>query len=318
MKINYLFLLEKETAEDFFTENSVAIFGQDLKIKIIDFKRAYTYNPDSYNIFYHLSVNGTERKVRISTSRAIDKEPDFQVLDFFYQNGFASGEILTAKPLAFIKKKNILVYEHVDGTVLMEKLNSDLDILKEWIKQASLALKKIHVLPRPDFQIWDYHKFFYFNAGERNSLKKYYPETESSLDAIIKKISELIEKNKNPVVCHGDFQPANLLLSGEKMYILDLDLVTFLDKEYDITVFISQLFYMTKRFGNFENFEILKNIFLDNYGPVDHKKLVYYEALINLRTLSVFCLSQGREENSEFIPLTYQRLKNNLDQIENA
>jgi thiamine kinase-like enzyme len=318
MKINYLFLLEKETAEDFFTENSVAIFGQDLKIKILDFKRAYTYNPDSYNIFYHLSVNGAERKVRISTSRAIDKEPDFQVLDFFYQNGFNSGEILTAKPLAFIKEKNILVYEHVDGTVLMEKLNADFDILKGWIKQASLALKKIHALPRPDFETWDYHKFFHYNNGERAALIKYYPEIEKSLDKIVAKISVLIENNMTQCVCHGDFQPANLLLADEKMYILDLDLVSIIDKEYDIAVFTNQLFFMIKRFGNFENAEVLKNIFMENYGPIDNKKIIYYEALINLKTLATYCLSQGREENTEYIPLAYQKLNHSLDQLKDA
>ena len=315
MKIDYSFLLNKTTAEEFLNQNSSVIFGSNEKIEIFDFKRAYTYNPDSFNIFYHISVSGQERKIRVSTSTAIDKKPFYDVLSFFYKNGFDSGEVLVAEPLAYLADKNILIYEHVDGTVLMEKLNSDLEILKKWIAQAGQALKKIHALPMPDFPTWDYHRFFHYNGGERAALAKFYPEIEKTLDEIVAKISDLIETNIQPSVCHGDFQPANLLLADPKMYVLDLDLVSLIDKEYDIAVFTNQLFFMTKRFGNFENAELLKNIFMENYGEIDNNKIVYYEALINLKTLTTYCLSQGREENTEYIPLAYQRFTKSLEQL---
>lgn len=317
MTIDYSFLLQKDSAEEFLNQYSETIFGSPKTVQIIDFKRAYTYNSDSYNVFYHISVSGQERKIRVSTSRVIDKKPFYEVLSFFYQNGFNAGDILVAEPLTYITDKNILIYEHVEGTVLMEKLNSEIGALQKWIKQAAMALKKIHSLPKPDFETWDYKRFFYFNSTERGALKKYYPDIEEILNQTITKITELIEKNKQAVVCHGDYQPANLLLAGDKMYILDLDLVSLLDQEYDVTVFVNQLFYMIKRFGNVENFDGLKAIFLENYGPVNSEKTTYYETLINLRTLATFCLSQGREENTEFMPLVYKNLQKNLEQLKN-
>ena len=315
MSVDLNFLLDKEKVEDFINQRSHDLFGSSDYVEVVEISRTATYNKSSYNVLYIIKVHGGIKEIRASASQQISKVANFQLLKFIYENGFDSGKFLIAKPLGYFEDFNVMFYENIQGKPLMVELTTSLDELVSKIKPCAQMLKKIHGLPKPEISLWEANKFFEFKDLERGALRNYYPQIATKLDDVLVSIKKKINSNKTSVFCHGDFQPSNLIINQDKIYVLDFDLVSLFDKEYDIANFISQLRVMTKRFGNFENFEILEKEFLSGYGPYDLEKYNYYEALVNLRILATFCVSQGRENNLEYMPFIYELLKENLNQI---
>ena len=310
------FLLDKEKVEAFINQRSQDLFGLADQVEIVEISRTATYNKSSFNILYKIRVGDSVKEVRASASQQISKKTNFELLKFIYENGFNSGKFLIAKPLGYFEDYNVMFYENIQGKPLISELATSLNELISKVKLCAQMLKKIHSLPEPEISLWDADNFFEFKDLERGALQNYYPQITTKLDDILVNIKAKIDGKKTNVFCHGDFQPSNLIINQDEIYVLDFDLVSLLDKEYDIANFIGQLRVMTKRFGNFENFEILKKEFLSDYGSYDQEKYNYYETLVNLRILAIFCVSQGRENNLEYMPFIYELLKENLNQIE--
>lgn len=315
MKNDLNFLLDKEKIEAFINQRSQNLFGSPNQIEITEISRTATYNKSSFNVLYKIKVEGIIKEVRASASQQISKKANFELLKFIYENGFESGKFLIAKPMGYFEDFNVMFYENIQGKPLISELATSLSELISKIELCAEMLKKIHGLPKPEISLWDADNFFEFKDLERGALKNYYPQIATKLDDILVNIKAKIDSNKTTVFCHGDFQPSNLIINQDEIFVLDFDLVSLLDKEYDIANFISQLRVMTKRFGNFENFKTLEEEFLSGYGQYDLEKYNYYEALVNLRILATFCVSQGRENNLEYMAFIYELLKENLNQI---
>lgn len=309
------FLLDKEKVEEFINQRSQDLFGSSDHIEITEISRTATYNKSSFNVLYKVKVGDSVKEIRASASQQISKKANFELLEFIYKNGFDSGKFLIAKPLGYFEDFNVMFYENIQGKPLMVELATSLDELISKIKLCAQMLKKIHGLPQPEISLWEADNFFEFKDLERGALKNYYPQIAGELDSIVTQIKDKIDHKKITSFCHGDFQPSNLIINQDKIYVLDFDLVSLIDKEYDIANFISQLRIMAKRFGNFENFKILEKEFLSEYGQYDLEKYNFYEALVNLRILATFCVSQGRENNLEYMAFIYKLLKENLNQI---
>lgn len=315
MSVDLNFLLDKEKVEEFINQISQDLFGSPDHIEITEISRTATYNKSSFNVLYKIKVDGNKKEIRVSASQQISKKANFQLLKFIYENGFDSGEFLIAKPLGYFEDFNLMFYENIQGKPLISELATSLSELVLKVKLCAQMLKKIHGLPKPEISLWDANNFFEFKELERGALQNYYPKIATKLDDILVNIKKKIDSDKTTVFCHGDFQPSNLIINQDEIYVLDFDLVSLLDKEYDIANFISQLRIMTKRFGNFENFKTLEKEFLFNYGQYDLEKYNYYEALVDIRILATFCVSQGRENNLEYMPFVFELLKENLNQI---
>lgn len=302
---NLDFLLNQDQIEMFLNQNAKKIFGEVCGIKILELKRSKTYNPDSYNVLYKIKLGNEIKEIRASATKTllIDKKTEFKIIQYYYENGFDKGDLLVAKPLAYFDEFNLMFYENIMGSVFINDLNDDLEKLKIKTKDSALALKKIHALKKPDFDLWDSDALFIFKNYEKASLAKYYPELNNKLDNLISNIKEKVDKIKSADYCHGDYQPANIIFSDDKLYIFDFGLTCLLDREYDVATFVNQLRVMIKRFGKYENFEILKNIFLENYGNYNKEKYEIYSLLLNIRILVTFCVTQGKEDNLDYMPL---------------
>lgn len=309
------FLLDKDKVEKFLNEKAQELFGAPDRVEILEIKRTATYNKSSYNVLYKIKINDKLWEIRASASEQLSKKANFELLKFIYNHGFDQGQFLIAKPLGFFEDSNVMFYENIQGKPLMTELGEDVVALTSKIKLCAGILKKIHGLPEPEVKLWNANDFFEFKKLERGALQIYYPAVARELDNLIMKIKEKIDKNKTPEFCHGDYNPNNLIINRDKIYVLDFDMVSFIDKEYDLANFVDQLQIMTKRFGNFENFETFKKEFLISYGDYDVDKYNLYDALVNLRILATFCVSQGRENNLEFMAFIFELLKENLNQI---
>lgn len=309
------FLLDKDKVEKFLNEKAQVLFGAPDRVEILEIKRTATYNKSSYNVLYRIKISEEVQEIRASASEQLSKKANFQLLEFIYQHGFDAGNLLIAKPLGYFEDENVMFYENIEGKPLMIELTEDKNVLIPKIKLCAGILKKMHGLPKPEVDLWDANNFFEFKKLERGALQIYYPEVARQLDNLISQIRTKIDKNKTLSFCHGDYNPNNLIINRDKIYVLDFDLVSFIDKEYDLANFVDQLQIMTKRFGNFENFETFKKEFLISYGDYDVDKYNLYDALVNLRILATFCVSQGRENNLEFMAFIFELLKENLNQI---
>lgn len=311
------FLTNKKLAEEFLNNNANAIFDSMTKIEVLDINRSKTYNPDSYNILYKLKVGENIKKIRASASkmRVINKKNEYQLIKHYYDNGFSAGDELVAKPLHYFDEYNLMFYEDIEGEVFFKNLNTGIDVLKTKVVQCARALKKIHNLPKPNTALWDADHLFIYQSFEKNALKIYYPKLYDQLDTIVGTIKEESNNIKNDDFCHGDFQPTNIIFAKDKLFVLDFGMNCLLDKEYDIACFINQMQIMLRRYGDYGNFQKVRELFLTTYGEYDKEKYDLYAALINLRILVVFCITPALENNIGYTPFIYEILKKDLRNI---
>ncbi|MGA2666871.1 MAG: phosphotransferase [Patescibacteria group bacterium] len=312
------FLLDKNQAEKFFTQNSQKIFEKEGAVEILEIKRSETYNPDSFNIFYRLRVEGVEMAVRGSASIEASEETEFKALQWCYEHGLNSGNILAPKPLGYFEEYNLMFYENVSGNFLLESLGESFEELAIKVTFCAQALRKFHSLPKPNFHLWNASALFHCNEYEKRHLERYFPKFGRKVNTVLEVIKSEVDQKTSASLCHGDFQPTNIIINQEKFYILDYGLTSFLDKEYDLVNFINQLRVMLKRFGRFENFEKLKETFLSNYGPSDPEKFQLYNLLSNIRILTTFSLTNLKMggADQEYMDLVYQLIKKDIEPLE--
>jgi len=94
------------------------------------------------------------------------------------------------------------------------------------------ALKKIH---NSDMKFKDYNAFGRLDADQNYCLETGYVFPQEYLD-LRKKLDDIraTQVNVPKVPCHCDYQPTNLVISGDKLYVLDWEFAGMNDPFYDI------------------------------------------------------------------------------------
>lgn len=119
--------------------------------------------------------------------------------------------------------------EYVEGTIL-----SDTDIFS-YNEMSVAALKKIH---SSDLKFHDYNAFDRLSDDERYCREmgfthpKEYIELRQKLEAMRQAHAEVKQ-----VPCHCDYQPTNLVINGDKLYVLDWEFAGMNDPFYDIACY---------------------------------------------------------------------------------
>ena len=119
--------------------------------------------------------------------------------------------------------------EYVEGTIL-----SETDVVS-YNDMSVKALKKIH---NSDLRFKDYNAFGRLSDYERYCREmgfthpKEYISLRDRLDQIRQNFSDI-----KLVPCHCDYQPTNLVVSGEKLYVLDWEFAGMNDPFYDIACY---------------------------------------------------------------------------------
>lgn len=128
-------------------------------------------------------------------------------------------EILSGEKLA----------EYVEGTIL-----SETDIIS-YNDMSAKALKQIH---NSQLRFKDYNAF-----GRLADDERYCRETGFTHPAEYLELRQKLEEmRKNyahvkPVPCHCDYQPTNLVIDGDKLYVLDWEFAGMNDPFYDIACY---------------------------------------------------------------------------------
>lgn len=119
--------------------------------------------------------------------------------------------------------------EYVEGTIM-----SETDVVS-YNAMSVAALKKIH---QSDLKFRDYNAFGRLDDDERFCREmgfehpKEYVELRHKLDAMRKAHAD-VER----VPCHCDYQPTNLVINGDKLYVLDWEFAGMNDPFYDIACY---------------------------------------------------------------------------------
>lgn len=128
-------------------------------------------------------------------------------------------EILSGEKLA----------EYVEGTIM-----STTDIVS-YNEMSVTALKKIH---NSELKFRDYNAF-----GRLDDYERYCRETgfthPEEYTRLRKKLDEIrkTQVNIKKVPCHCDYQPTNLVINGDKFYVLDWEFAGMNDPFYDIACY---------------------------------------------------------------------------------
>lgn len=281
---NVDFILNLSQAQDFLNKNANEIFGRNDSIKLINIKQSRTYNPEAYNLLYKVNYGNQNELLRVSSSKIFSKKHDYLVMKYFYTNGFNNGPYLVPKPLAFFEEANLLFYQNIRGDLLRDVLEEDINSIEYCIEKSSRLLKKIHSLRLPDFALFDTNLFFKnFNF---ESIVSKYPELKN-IGEVIGKIKNHLESQNGKYFCHGDFNPNNIILTKNNIYIIDFGLTCIFHKEIDIASFLVHLKLMLRQVKRDNEFDILKNNFLKNYGGYNERILNLLTTLIDIRLLEI-------------------------------
>ncbi|MBR5910675.1 MAG: phosphotransferase [Bacteroidales bacterium] len=119
--------------------------------------------------------------------------------------------------------------EYVEGTIM-----STTDVVS-YNKMSVAALKKIH---GSDLKFRDYNAFGRLDTYQNYCLEMGFTFPQEYLD-LRKKLETIRDAHANvpKVPCHCDYQPTNLVISGEKLYVLDWEFAGMNDPFYDIACY---------------------------------------------------------------------------------
>ena len=102
-------------------------------------------------------------------------------------------------------------------------------------KMSVAALKKIH---NSDLKFKDYNAFGRLDTYQKYCIEMGFAHPQEYLD-LRNKLEELRKQYVNvPMVpCHCDYQPTNLVISDDKLYVLDWEFAGMNDPFYDIACY---------------------------------------------------------------------------------
>ncbi len=312
----------------FFNSRIKRYFPKALAVDEVEIKlRKNFLNYESLSLEYKLKIkfNSSKRQKTIQGRLKRTKNCAFDnprnhylFLKYLRQKGFKKYLV---KPLDYLEKYNLLLYENVPGTsfqTLLEKRETD--IILNFVPSMAKLLYKIHHLP-----ISNKTKFPLKTKNVENSeirhwlylLKKYYRPGLLPIKKVLKRMNYikrnnfyLFDKVEEYGISHGDIHLGNFLRNGKKIKIIDFSDAYLYDYFDDIARFLVQLksmslFYLGKKHKRF--YQKAKQLFLDSYFKKginqDDKIKIRYFALRNLVqiTANLIFLEKNKKSKRKII-----------------
>ena len=177
----------------------------------------YTYVVETRGKRYTYRVPGKYAEKFVDRVEEWDNIQEVNRLEL--NNATSYVEIISGEKLA----------EYVEGTIL-----SDTDVVS-YNAMSVAALKKLH---NSDLKFKDYNAFERLDNYERYCREmgfthpKEYITLRQKLDALNRTHADV-----KKVPCHCDYQPTNLVLGGDRLYVLDWEFAGMNDPFYDIACY---------------------------------------------------------------------------------
>lgn len=133
-----------------------------------------------------------------------------------------------------------LVYEYIEGKKSIARyVSEDLDNIDMYMKKFALVAREFHSVKCDTTQFESMHDRVINQINTRDILYE-----EQKVKAF--KFLETIELKT--VCAHGDFQTGNVILAGDKSYVIDLNSMGYGNPEFDIAMFYFFCFLFPKKF----------------------------------------------------------------------
>ena len=177
----------------------------------------YTYVVETRGKRYTYRVPGKYAEKFVDRVEEWDNIQEVNRLDL--NNATSYVEIISGEKLA----------EYVEGTIL-----SDTDVVSHNAISVA-ALKKLH---NSDLKFKDYNAFKRLDDYERYCREMGFTHPKEYI-ALRKKLDTMRQNHADVkmVPCHCDYQPTNLVLSGDRLYVLDWEFAGMNDPFYDIACY---------------------------------------------------------------------------------
>ncbi|MHA2397346.1 MAG: aminoglycoside phosphotransferase family protein [Promethearchaeota archaeon] len=137
-----------------------------------------------------------------------------ELIDYQYQMDSLIGDIFPNCPKAFEKLEEEgkigIVYEYVEGIPLREYMGNSFKKVGEGMRMLAEIHAEMHKHEIMD--ILTQHNFFSIAINKADLL------SDDQKKAIITYLEKLPD---GKTICHGDMHPENILLSNEKLYVMD-------------------------------------------------------------------------------------------------
>ena len=177
----------------------------------------YTYVVECQGVKYTYRVPGKYAEKFVDRDDELDNIKKVEKLDV--NNETVYVELRTGEKLAL----------YVEGTIM-----SNADIVS-YNEMSVKALKKLH---ESDIQFKEYNAFERLDSYEKycRDLGFQHPQEYVELRARLDAMRDVYKDVKH-VPCHCDYQPTNLVIDGDKFYILDWEFAGMNDPYYDIACY---------------------------------------------------------------------------------
>lgn len=253
-------------------------------LQLLEIKRVLVLAPESYVLAITVSDNGQNKIIRGNASEKDSRRNSYDTLMWLNKNHFADEQCKVINNFAYDEDYNLFLYPNIEGEVFINQLGQPLENLIPKVKMAGQWLRKLHSLKSDGIE----HSYYQFNINYNHLDSKY------KIDS--KEVNLLIEKivPKNKLIIHGDYQPNNIIINNQEIWVFDFNDSVRDDPLIDVASFTTQLRIMLLRFGNPDHFAVLAKEFMKEYQknrPLNnilssdlqiYKKLFYLKILASL------------------------------------
>lgn len=150
-----------------------------------------------------------------------------------YRNAYAINPLDFAKPRTYgiitYENRTGIIYDKVEGESLLDRVLRTGDL-----RECAVYMANLHksVLRNKNSNVPSYKDFLMCSVGDASIS----PDKKKDLISLIDKLPG------GDTLCHGDFHPGNIIISGDKAYLIDFMNICIGNYLYDIarTVFLVQ------------------------------------------------------------------------------
>ena len=130
-----------------------------------------------------------------------------------------------------------LIYEYIDGKKSIARaMSEDLDNIDYYAKRFAHISRDMHS------KVCDVKKFESMKERTIGQIKEKDVLTEAQKERAIKLLDTIDDKNN---FLHGDFQPANFIITKDEEYVIDLRTIAYGNPDYDLAFY----YFFSHRFS---------------------------------------------------------------------
>lgn len=238
--------------------------------------RARVVQPSEFRPVLHYAVSGRipitgEPAHTVVIGKGYFRGGGAEVFDSMvrlWSEGFADDPALTIpEPLAYLEDRRLLLQSPAPGRALYQDLDAPASALGR-VRLAARWLAKLHAGPLAGIPVVAPAQEREKLSVHRSVLTDVCPQVAPRIDRLAEFVaaSSATQSPRDGVPTHGDFQPKNIFVSGERVTVIDFDRFGVALPARDLGHFVAQSLTMScSRTGSFDQIASWNAAFLDEY-----------------------------------------------------